>query len=464
MKRRLYIAGARIGTSREVFSGGLLLEEGRIARIDREGEPCRIPEGCETVDAGGKVLLPGGVDVHTHFDLDVGFARASDDFYTGTVAAACGGTTAVVDHMAFGPKGCALSHQVEVYRRLAEDAVIDYGFHGVIQHVDEQVLADMAVLLENERIASHKVYMTYDYGLGDEEILRVLERAAELGLTICAHCENDGMLRHFRKRYRRQGKLSARYHPLSRPPQAEAEAVFRFLQLARAAGDARAYVVHLSSREALETLAFVREGGQENVFAETCPQYLLLEDSLYDDDREGLKYIMSPPLRKGADREVLWDALGRDALDTVGTDHCPFFFATQKQRGAKDFTQCPNGAPGVELRYALLFSEGYRQGRLTLPQLVRLCATRPAQLFGLAPRKGDIAVGADADLVLFDPDLRWTVSGDSLHENVDYTPYEGLCLTGKPVMTIAGGEVLVKEGTFLGRKGRGRYVKRTPAT
>ncbi|MDL2218886.1 dihydropyrimidinase [Ruminococcaceae bacterium OttesenSCG-928-O06] len=459
--QNLLIHNATIATSSEVFRGGVLVEGEKVARLYREGEALPSPTEASRFDAGGHLLLPGGVDAHTHFDLDVGFTRASDDFYTGTVAAALGGTTTVIDHMAFGPPGCALCHQPAVYHRLAQRAVVDYGFHGVVQHVNDEVLADMARLRDDEGISSVKVYLTYDYKLEDADVLRVLQRAKELGLTVCVHCENDAAITALRAQYVREGHTQARYHPLSRPAAAEAEAVFRTLMLAHIAGDAHIYIVHLSSKRGLAALQLARAEGQKNITAETCPQYLSLTDEKYDDDAEGLKYIMSPPLRKPADVDALWQALAAGEVDTIGTDHCPFFFATQKQRGAGDFTQCPNGAPGVELRMALLFSEGVRAGRISLPQMVRCCCTTPARVFGAAPAKGDIVPGADADFVLFDPDAEWTVRAEDLHENVDYTPYEGMRLRGRPTHTFSRGQLIAEHGVFLGNEGRGRYLRRT---
>ncbi len=449
---------AFVATADRVFAGDVLASaDGRIAAV---GE--RLDAGdAAIVDATGKYLLPGGVDPHTHFDLDAGIARASDDFYSGSVAAACGGTTTIVDHVAFGPPGCGLFHQIEAYHRLARRAVVDYGFHGVLQHVDDAVLADMERLRGAEGVTSLKLYLTYDCKLDDGAAFRALRRARELGLTLCAHCENDGVISVLRREMAASGRTAPRYHPLSRPPLAEAEAVRRFLDLAAMAGDARAYVVHLSTRSGLDAVRAARAGGQTNVFAETCPQYLFLDDSLYDDPREGLKYIMSPPLRRAADQAALWEGLRRGDIDAVGTDHCPFFFATQKQAGADDFTRCPGGAPGVELRMPLLFSEGFMKGRLSLPQVVRLCCARPAEIFGLAPRKGDIRPGADADLVLFDPGVEWTVDHSLLHEHVDYTPYQGMTLTGRPVATYSRGELVAENGEFRGGEGRGRYLRRT---
>lgn len=455
----LWIRGARIATSQRDFIGDVLVEGERIAKVAEGGLSPQEVGSAQVIEADGLVLLPGGVDVHTHFDLDVGFTRACDDFYTGTVAAACGGTTTVVDHMAFGPKGCALGHQVGVYHGLAKDAVIDYGFHGVLQHVDGQVLADMETLLHTEGIASYKAYLTYDYRLQDEELFQALQRAGELGLVLCAHCENHGLIQALQGECAKAGRLSPPNHPLSRPAEAEAEAVFRFLMLARAAGNPHAYVVHLSSALGLAALREARRLGGENLWAETCTQYLFLDDSRYTNDRAGLRPIMCPPLRKQEDQEALWEGLARGDIHTIGTDHCPFT-DEQKARGAEDFRLCPSGGPGVELRMPLLFSQGYVAGRLSLPQLVQRCCSEPARIFGLAPQKGDIAVGADGDLVLFDPAAQWVVQKPLLHEHVDYTLYEGMKLTGRPVMTLSRGRVVAREGQFCGERGFGRYLRR----
>ncbi|MCC8190509.1 MAG: dihydropyrimidinase, partial [Planctomycetes bacterium] len=402
---RLLIRNAFVATGADVTVGDVLAVDGRIAAVG----PDLTAEDAAVVEARGKYLLPGGVDPHTHFDLDAGSARAADDFLSGSSAAAAGGTTTIINHPAFGPPGCGLFHQQDAYHQLARDCVVDYGFHGVVQRLGPDVLADMQRLRDREGVSSVKVYLTYDCRLPDRELFEVLCRARELGLTVCAHCENDGVIAALRDRYLAAGDNAPRFHARSRPPLAEAEAVQRFLALAAMAGDAPAYVVHLSTRLGLEAVRAARRGGQQNVWAETCPQYLLLDESLYDDDQEGLKYIMSPPLRSREDREALWDGLTGGDIDTVGSDHCPFLFSGAKQLGAESFARCPGGIPGVELRLALLFSEGFRRGRMDLPAVVRACCRRPAELFGLAPAKGDIRVGAAAERVLFDPADGWTV-------------------------------------------------------
>lgn len=454
MKKTLF-RGATVVDSKRQYTADVLVEDGKISAI---GEYL-IAQDAQVIDAKGKYLLPGGVDAHTHMDLDVGFTRASDDFYTGTIAAACGGTTTIIDHMAFGPKGCSLTHQASVYHELAKRAVIDYGFHGVVQHVDGAVLSEMQTLRDEQGITSVKIYLTYDYKLNDADTLRVLRRAKELGMVVCAHCENDGSIGLLRAQCVQQGNTQARFHPLSRPAEAEAEAIYRFASLASIAGGTKVFVVHLSTKLGTQVVQNLCSQGATNIMAETCPQYLFLEDSRYQDDAEGLKYIMCPPLRKQTDCDALMQALLAEEIDTIGTDHCPFFFATQKQRGASDFTKCPSGAPGVELRMPLLFSY-FMKNNLDLSLLVRTCCTNPAKIFGIAPRKGDMAVGADADLVLFDPAVQWTVTQEKLHENVDYTPYEGFALTGAPVLTMSRGEIVAQNGKFVGNEGQGRYLFR----
>lgn len=452
------IKGARVVVGPDVLLKDVLVDGGIIVRVDTD-----IPgAGSEVIDAAGKYLLPGGVDAHTHFDLDLGKFRAVDDFHSGSVAAACGGTTTVVDHVAFGPPGCRLGHQIDVYRKLARDAVVDYSFHGVVQHVDDQVLADMETLAR-EGITSHKVYLTYGGKLDDPDILRVFKRARELGVVICVHCENDALIGFLTKELLDAGKREPCNHPKSRPAGCEAEGVYRMLAFAAATGDAPLYIVHLSTALGLAAADAARSRGQRNVFVETCPQYLFLDESLYDDPQEGLKYIMSPPLRTKADNDLLWEGIREGRVDVIGTDHCPFNFAVEKQAGREGFNCCPGGIPGVEARLSLLFSEGFMKGRITLPEMVRLCSTRPAKIFGLYPQKGIIQPGGDADLVLFDPEAEWTLTHGLLHERVDYTPYEGMRLRGKPVLTMSRGEVIVRDGQFTGEAGRGRFIARKAA-
>ena len=456
------VCGGIMVTDREMSVKDIVIKDGRIAEIS-EPKDLRTWEsaGAEVIDASGRFVLPGAVDIHTHMDLDVGIARVIDDFYDGTVAAACGGTTTIVDHMAFGPKGCSPWHQVKEYHRLADgNAVVDYGFHGVLQHVSDEVLDEMAQIAGEEGISSFKAYMTYDYRLDDLDLMKVLDRAAKERILIAVHCENHGIVTYNRERFAREGKTEAKWHPVSRPSGAEAEAVSRLLYLAREAGEAPVYVVHLSTREGLEEIRRAKAAGQTHFGAETCPQYLLLDESFYGDPKEGLKAIMAPPLRRQEDRDALWEALSRDELDTVATDHCPFTFSEQKQQGAQDFTRCPSGAPGVEERLILLYSEGVRKGRITLPQLVKYACTNPARIAGLYPKKGTLERGADADLVILDPEKEWTLTAGGMHGAGDYTCYEGMKMNGAVERVLLRGKTIAKDGVFTGERGDGQYLRR----
>ncbi len=457
---RTIIKNGTLATASEVFRGDILIEGEKIAAIGGGFDET----GAEVIDAAGKYVLPGAVDVHTHMDLDVGFAWAIDDFYTGTVAAACGGTTTIVDHMAFGPKNCSLWHQVKEYHRLADgNAVIDYGFHGVFQHVTPETLEEMKEIAEKEGITSFKVYMTYDYMLQDDELYQVLKAAREAGIVIAVHCENHGVIQYLRKYYTESGCTQAKYHPLSRPSRCEAEAVNRMIHLAAMAGDAPLYIVHLSGKEGLAEVRKARAEHQKGLGVETCTQYLTLTDAMYEDPQEGLKAIMSPPLRKDADREALWGALADGTIDVVATDHCPFHFKkkkAEKQYGAEDFTKCPNGAPGVQERLMVMFSEGFMKGRISLPRLVELCCTSPCRMYGMYPRKGALLPGADADLVLIDPEKEHVFTASDIRGDSDYTCYEGMKLQGDIDLVLQRGRVIVKDHTFLGSRGDGRYLKR----
>ena len=452
---RTLVRGGMVVTEAGTVSGNILIKDGRILGITEAQDADAV------IDAAGKIVMPGAVDIHTHMDLDVGIARVIDDFYSGTAAAACGGTTTIVDHLAFGPKGCSPWHQIREYHRLADgNAAVDYGFHGVLQHVNDEALDDMAAIAREEGITSFKAYMTYDGRLEDLDLMKVLERAAREHILIAVHCENHGIVTYYRERFVREGKTQTRWHPASRPAEAEAEAVNRLLYLARAAGEAPVYIVHLSTHSGLEEVRRARAAGQIRFGAETCPQYLLLDEKMYDDPKEGLKAVMAPPLRRQADREALWEALAGNELDTVATDHCPFTFAEQKQLGAQDFTKCPSGAPGVEERLILLYSEGVRKGRITLPQLVKYACTNPARVAGIYPKKGTIAAGSDADLVILDPDREWTMTTGRLHGNADYTCYEGMKIQGAVEQVLLRGRTIVRDGVFTGARGDGQYLHR----
>lgn len=449
----MVIKNGIVVTENGTLNADVLIRDGKIIQIGNN------LSDTETIDAAGKYVLPGGIDVHTHMDLDVGIAVAQDSFYTGTIAAACGGTTAIVDHLAFGPKGCGLDHQVKHYHELADgNAVIDYSFHGVLQHVDADVLAKMESLMA-EGITSYKIYMTYDYKITDGDIYTILKRAKELGLIIAVHPENDRVVNRKRQELVAAGCTQPIYHARSRPVECEAEAVNRVCEISQMAGDAPLYIVHLSNHLGMEYINLNKQNGLKNVFVETCPQYLVLDESCYLRE-DGVKFILSPPLREKQNNTLLWEDIAKGCIDTVATDHCPFDYTLKQKMGGADFTKCPNGLPGVELRIPLLFSEGVLKKRITADAFAKLCSTNPAKLFGMYPQKGAIREGGDADIVIIDPDKEQTVSHANLHENVDYTPYEGMKILCAIDTVLSRGDVIVRDNSFVGAKARGRFINR----
>ncbi|MFW5668703.1 MAG: dihydropyrimidinase [Acetivibrio ethanolgignens] len=456
---KILVKNGQIVTENESYLSDLLIEDEKIVCIGKNLKS----EDAKIIDAEGKYVLPGAVDVHTHMDLDVGIARAVDDFYDGTVAAACGGTTSIVDLMAFGPAGIPLHYQADVYKKLAKGkAVIDYGLHGVAQHVDQEILDELETMVQ-DGIPSVKAYLTYGFKLNDADVLQILMKMKEINGITAFHCENHDVVEFLKKKYKEEGKTAPIYHAKSRPNLAEAEAVERVLKLAHIAGDAPVYIVHLSCKESLEAVREARRRGQKNILVETCPQYLLLTEECYERE-DGLKYIMSPPLRTREDCEALWEGLADGSIQVVATDHCPFNYGIEKQMGKDDFTACPNGAPGVEERLMLMYSEGVRKGRITINQLVKLLCANPCRIYGLMPEKGTIQPGTDADLVMIDPDASMQIKESNMHGAGDYTAYEGTVIQGDISLVMQRGKIIVKDHKFLGEKGAGRFLHRKPYT
>ena len=453
----LLLKNANIVTDKENYISDIYIADGIIKKIEKNIE---IPN-IKTIDIEGKYLIPGGIDVHTHFNIDVGIAKSVDDFYTGTVAAACGGTTTIIDHMGFGPKGCSLHHQLEKYHEFAEkNAVIDYSFHGVIQHIDNEILNEIDSMI-SDGIPSFKGYMTYDYKLSDKDMLKLSYKLSSSGGLLTVHPENNDIIDYLKNKFAAEGKLSPKYHGESRPSRCEGEAVNRMADITSVT-DCPLYIVHLSCEEGLNHIKEAKDKGQK-IFAETCPQYLVLDESCYSlPENEGLKYICSPPIREKYHQEKLWEGIREGYIQTVATDHCSFSFSEQKLMGKDDFRKCPNGLPGVETRVALMFSEGVSKGRIDINKFVEVVSTNPAKLFGIYPQKGCIAAGSDADLVVIDPKIRKKITKGELHENTDYTPFEKIEIIGCPVMTISRGEIIVKDNKFIGQKGRGKFLKRKP--
>jgi dihydropyrimidinase len=399
------------------------------------------------------------VDVHTHFDLPFGGSFCSDDFATGTRAAAFGGTTTCVDFALQGA-GEPLRPGLDQWFEKAQKAYTDFGFHMILREVNDQVLNEMDQLVE-EGITSFKLFMAYPgvFLIDDGSIFRAMQRASKSGALIMMHAENGLPINVLVEQLLAEGKTDPQYHGLSRPASMEGEAVHRVFKLAELAG-APAYIVHLSSRDALNAVREARDRGLP-AFAETCPQYLYLShDDMARPGFEGAKFVCSPPLRPKDHQEDLWKGLVAGDLQAVSTDHAPFNYKGQKELGQGNFAKIPNGLPSVEDRFTLMF-QGVRGGTIDLNRFVELVATAPAKMFGLYPRKGTIAPGFDADIVVFDPDHERVVSAETHHMNVDYSCYEGMTVWGLPEIVMQRGNVLVEDGQFHGKEGQGQFVKRS---
>ncbi|MCL4561916.1 MAG: dihydropyrimidinase [Chloroflexi bacterium] len=415
-------------------------------------------EGRERISAKGMLVLPGGVDPHVHLEMPTPTTTTSETWATGTQAAAFGGTTTVID---FVEPGYPRQPLLEAFRERLSVAQagssVDFGLHMTLCTADEDTLAQVRGVVA-AGLPSFKLYTTYaGFRLDDEELLAAFEAIQKAGALAMVHAESDVILRQAALELQAAGRLSLRDFPQSRPAIAEKEAVERVLSLAAFAG-CPLYIVHVSTRTGASAIARARQDGQA-AWGETCPQYLLLDESrIRTSDFSGAKFVCCPPLRTPADREALWDALHAGDLQTLGTDHCAFNFRGQKELGRDSFLEVPSGLPGIELRLALLYTFGVKTGKITLSQWVDLCSTAPARLFGLHPRKGELIPGADADVVLFHPDRSVPVTHAMLHENVDYTPYEGLRLAGGVHTTLLRGQVLVREGEWVGHPCTGGFV------
>jgi dihydropyrimidinase len=457
------ITNGRIITATDDYVADVYCDNGTIAAIGTNLPSHRF-QADRTIDASGQYVIPGGIDVHTHLNMPFGGTTSADDFESGTIAAAFGGTTSIID-FAIQYRGKTMRHALDDWRRRADgNAVIDYGFHMIVTELEDAGLGDMDVLVRDEGITSFKLFMAYPgvFMVDDATIFRALQRTGGNGGLICMHAENGGVIDELVKEALRKGHTAPKYHALTRPSRAEGEATGRAIALAEMAG-VPIYIVHLSAADALEKVRHARDLGLP-AYAETCPQYLFLSYDNYEEPGfDGAKYVMSPPLREKWHQDVLWKGLSKNDLQVISTDHCPFCMAEQKELGRDDFSKIPNGAPGIETRLTLVHDGGVRPGRITMNRFVELCSTTPAKMFGLFPRKGTIAVGSDADIVVFDPTKKVRLSVKTLHMKVDYNPYEGRTVQGAPSTVICNGQVVIDGNAFVGTKGAGRFLRRGPS-
>ncbi len=451
------IQGGTIVTAVDTYPSDIGISGGRIAAIAAQLPP---ESAKQVLSAKDCYVIPGGIDVHTHLDMPFGGTVSADDFESGTIAAAFGGTTTLID-FAIQYKGQTLRTAFDTWMKKAEGkAVIDYGFHCIATDLPDARLEEMDALVK-DGVSSFKLFMAYPGVLmiDDGSIFKAMSQAAKNGALICMHAENGSAIDVIVQRALAEGKTAPKYHALTRPTTAEAEATARAIALAEMAG-APVYIVHLTCNEALEKVREARDRGLP-AYAETCPQYLFLSIDNFDAPGfEGAKYVFTPPLREKWHQEKLWQGLAQDHLQVVSTDHCPFCYKEQKELGKDDFTKIPNGGPGIENRLSLVFTGGVHGKRFSANRFVELVSTTPAKLFGLYPRKGTIAIGADADLVIFDPDKEETISAKTHHMRVDYSMFEGIKVKGVPRQVLVAGKLAIDKGKFVGKPGQGRFLKR----
>ena len=455
----LLIKNGRVITAVDDYKGDIFVESEQVNLIGKNLDV----KADRVIDAQGKYVIPGGIDPHTHLDMPFAGTVSADDFETGTRAAAHGGTTTLID-FAIQTKGRSTLEALETWHKKAEGkTAIDYGFHMIITDLEDDRVPEMRTLA-NEGITSYKLFMAYPGVLyaDDATLFRAMRKAGEDGTVICMHAENGIVIDEIVKSALAEGKTGPKWHALTRPTRMEAEGVHRSIAIAEVA-DVPVYIVHLSSADALEQVVLARDRGA-HVFAETCPQYLFLDHSYYEQEGfEGAKYVMTPPLREKWNQKELWRGLQMGDLMSISTDHCPFCFKEQKEMGINDFSKIPNGGPGVENRMSLVFNGGVVEGRISLNRFVELTSTASAKMFGLFPKKGTIAVGSDADIVIFNPDRKETISVNNSvthHMNVDYNAYEGFEVTGVSETVISRGKIIVENCEYLGKKGDGQFLKR----
>ena len=412
------------------------------------------------IDASNKIVMAGGVDVHTHFSLDLGKFISIDDFYTGTKAASYGGTTSIVDHIAFGDKDSLVSQMLAKYHKMADNhAIIDYSFHGAIQNASYEILDEMEKLYQ-QGIVSTKIYTTYGGKLDDDSMLKILKKAKETGTVVCVHCENDGMIKELRDQAQKANNLDPIYHAKTRPAEAEAEAINRLIYLSELAGFPKLYIVHTSTKLGIEEIRNARSRGVKNLYCETCTQYLTYSEDKYrqNGNAEAVKYICAPPLRKTSDVKALRQAVADGTVDVIATDHCPFFYESEKLPYKDNFLEAPGGIPGVEERMEVILTEGLKRG-LSLKRLSELLSKKPSEIFGLSYKKGSIEIEKDADISIFDKES-YKISQENRHSACDYTTYEGFVSDYKLNTVISKGRILLDQDGYYAKEGMGKFIER----
>lgn len=451
----LLIKNGRIITATDDYYGDVVVSAGQVMAIGRN---LSIPSA-KVIDATGLLVMPGGIDPHVHLDMPFMGTFSSDTHETGTRAALHGGTTTVIDFV-LQKQGHSLREALDEWNSRAHGtAVGDYSFHMAVTDFNANTKAEIRTMIEEEGITSFKTFMAYKGALmiDDRQMTGLMQEVKQHGGMVTVHATNGDVIDYLVAKHLAEGKTSPLYHYLSQPEVTEAEAAARFVDLANYTG-CPGYIVHLTCEGALNAVRNATRRNQK-VFVETCIQYLLLDASKYDKGFESAKWVMSPPLREAKDQETLWAGINQNIVNIVATDHCPFMWE-QKLRGEHDFSKIPNGHPAIENRMELLFSEGVSKGRISLNKYVEIACTNPAKIFGMFPRKGTIAVGSDADIILFDPEHRHTIAAATHHMNVDYSAYEGWEVTGKVKTVLLRGEIAIDNGECLVPKGYGQFIKR----
>lgn len=453
----LLIKEGQVVSPLDTVSQDIYIEDGKIVAIGRDLDV----SADRVIDAAGQYVLPGGIDVHTHLEMPFMGEVSADDFESGTSAALAGGTTSIIDYIV-PAKQQSLLEALAIWKEKAKSAVADYGFHMAVTWYNEKVAEEMAVCVREEGIPSFKAFLAYKGAImvDDEELFAMLKSSRELGALIMAHCENGEIVAELQQKLFDEGKIEPKYHALSRPPYAEGESAFRLATMAKAIG-VPAYFVHMSCAESTKVLIDARAEGLD-IYGETCPQYLLLDDSVYNKaDFLGAAYVMSPPIRPKGHSDALWGAIRAGQIQVVATDHCPFNLKGQKELGREDFRLIPNGAAGVEDRLKLIYTYGVKTGKISINQMVATCSTNPARIFGMYPKKGIIAVGADADLVIWQPEGEGVISAQTHFHNVDTSIFEGFKTVGGPQMVVADGKVQFEDGKLNVEPGAGKFIPRT---